>query len=47
MQLNLIALTEAKETIRYCKMLGYSGKMLSTHITNDLARVSVPAEDGS
>jgi hypothetical protein len=33
--------------IRYCEPFGYGGQTLSTHVSNDLAHVSVPAEDGS
>jgi hypothetical protein len=47
MQLGLIVLTKTKTTIRYCKLFRHSGKMLSTHVTNDLMQVSVPIEDRS
>jgi hypothetical protein len=45
MQLDLIVLTKTKEMIRYCESFGHGGKMLSTHVTNDLARVSVTTKD--
>jgi hypothetical protein len=47
MQLDLIVLTKIKEMIRYYELFGHGGKTFSTHVTNDLARVSVPVEDGS
>jgi hypothetical protein len=47
MQHGLIVLTKTKTTIRYCELFGHSGKTLATQITNDLAHVSVPIEDGS
>jgi hypothetical protein len=46
MQLDQIILTKT-EMIRYCELFRHGGKMLSTHITNDLAHFSVPAEDES
>jgi hypothetical protein len=46
MQLDLIILTKAKENNRYCELLGYHGKALSTHVSNVLTSISVPAEDG-
>jgi hypothetical protein len=46
MQLDLIILTKAKENNRYCELLGYHGKALSTHVSNILTSISVPAEDG-
>jgi hypothetical protein len=46
-KLSLIFLTKQKTTICYCELFGYGGKTLSTHNTNDLIQVSVPAEDGS
>jgi hypothetical protein len=42
---DLIVLTKIKEMTRYCKLLGYIGKMLSTHVSIILTRVSVPIED--
>jgi hypothetical protein len=45
-KLSLIILTKTKTTIRYCELFGHGGKMLSTHVTNDLTQVSAPAEDG-
>jgi hypothetical protein len=47
LHLDLIVLTKTKETIRYRELFGHGSKMLSTHITNDLACGSVPVEDGS
>jgi hypothetical protein len=47
MQLDLTVLTKTKEMICYCKLFEYSGKMLSTHISNVLTQVTVCAEDGS
>jgi hypothetical protein len=44
MQLDLIILTKI---IRYCELFRQNGKMLSTHITNDLVCVIVLVEDGS
>jgi hypothetical protein len=46
MQLDLIILTKTKENIHYCELFEHGGKMLSTHVTNNLARVSLPVEDG-
>jgi hypothetical protein len=42
---DLIILTKTKETIHYCKSFGYGGKMLSTHVSIALMRVTVPAKD--
>jgi hypothetical protein len=47
MQLDLIIITKQKKTILYCELFEHGGKMLLTHVTNDLTRVSVPVEDGS
>jgi hypothetical protein len=43
---DLIILIKTKEAIRYCELFGYGGKMLSTHVSIILMRVSVPTEDG-
>jgi hypothetical protein len=44
---DLTVLTKIKEMTCYCKLFGYSGKMLSTIISIVLMQVSVPAENGS
>jgi hypothetical protein len=43
---DITILTKTKEMIRYCESFGYGGKMISTHVSIILMKVSVPAEDG-
>jgi hypothetical protein len=47
MQLNLTVLTKRKETIRYCELLGYSGKCALDKRFYHSNRVSVPVENRS
>jgi hypothetical protein len=45
-KLGLIILAKTKTTIYYYELFRHGGKTLSTHVSNDLMQVSVPAKDG-